>query len=35
VNLHDIVTKSTLADAFVVALQRTGSTVGKATVSAN
>ncbi len=35
VNLHDIVTKSTLADAFVVALQRTGSTVGKATVPAN
>jgi rsbT co-antagonist protein RsbR len=35
VNLHDIVTKSTLADAFVVALQRTGSTVGKAAVPAN
>ena len=35
VNLHDIVTKSTLADAFVVALQRTGSTVGKATVPAS
>ena len=35
VNLHDIVTKSTLADAFVIALQRTGSTVGKATVPAN
>jgi rsbT co-antagonist protein RsbR len=33
VNLRDIVTKSTLADAFRVALQRTGSTVGKSAVS--
>jgi rsbT co-antagonist protein RsbR len=34
VNLHDIVTKSTLADAFLVALQRTGATVAKSTASA-
>ncbi len=34
VNLHDIVTKSTLADAFVVALQRTGATVAKSAASA-
>ncbi|HSC56957.1 MAG TPA: STAS domain-containing protein, partial [Nitrospira sp.] len=34
VNLHDIVTKSTLADAFLVALQRTGATVAKAAASA-
>ena len=34
VNLHDIMTKSTLADAFRVALQRTGATVGKAAVPA-
>ena len=27
VNLEDVITKATLADAFVVALQRTGSTV--------
>lgn len=33
VNLKDIVTKSTLADAFRVALQRTGSSVGKAGLS--
>lgn len=33
VNLHDIVTKSTLADAFVVALQRTGATVAKSAAS--
>jgi rsbT co-antagonist protein RsbR len=34
VNLHDIVTKSTLADAFLVALQRTGATVAKAAAPA-
>ena len=34
VNLRDIVTKSTLADAFKVALQRTGSSVAKAALSA-
>ena len=33
VNLHDIVTKSTLADAFLVALQRTGATVAKSAAS--
>jgi rsbT co-antagonist protein RsbR len=32
VNLNEIVTKSTLADAFRIALQRTGSTLSKATV---
>lgn len=31
VDLGDITTKATLADAFVIALQRTGQTVGKAT----
>jgi len=30
VNLSDIVTKATLADAFQVALQRLGATVSKA-----
>jgi rsbT co-antagonist protein RsbR len=30
VNLADVTTKSTLADAFVVALQRTGSTLARA-----
>jgi rsbT co-antagonist protein RsbR len=34
VNLHDIVTKSTLADAFRIALQRTGAAVTKAGASA-
>lgn len=28
VNLEDVITKATLADAFVIALQRTGSTIG-------
>lgn len=28
VNLEDVITKATLADAFIIALQRTGSTVG-------
>ena len=35
VNLHDIVTKATLADAFRVALQRTGASVAKAALSAH
>ena len=35
VNLKDIITKSTLADAFRVALQRTGSSVGKAGLSSS
>ena len=35
VNLRDIVTKATLADAFRVALQRTGANVAKATLSAH
>jgi len=30
VDLADVTTKSTLADAFVVALQRTGSTLARA-----
>lgn len=34
VNLRDIVTKATLADAFRVAVQRTGATVGKAALPA-
>ncbi|OQW31058.1 MAG: anti-anti-sigma factor [Nitrospira sp. SG-bin1] len=33
VNLNDIITKSTLADAFRIALQRTGATIAKDTVS--
>ena len=35
VNLRDIVTKATLADAFRVALQRTGASVAKAALSAH
>jgi rsbT co-antagonist protein RsbR len=34
VNLEDVVTKATLADAFLVALERTGSTVSQARVHA-
>src|SRR5262249_55672665 len=34
VNLNDIVTKSTLADAFLIALQRTGAKISRATVEA-
>jgi rsbT co-antagonist protein RsbR len=34
VNLEDVVTKATLADAFLVALERTGSTVSQARVLA-
>jgi rsbT co-antagonist protein RsbR len=33
VNLNDIVTKATLADAFKIALQRMGTTIGRETVS--
>ena len=33
VNLEDVVTKATLADAFVIALQRTGSTISYSTAS--
>jgi rsbT co-antagonist protein RsbR len=34
VNLRDIVTKATLADAFLIALERTGATVAKSAASA-
>jgi rsbT co-antagonist protein RsbR len=34
VNLEDVVTKATLADAFLIALERTGSTVSQARVHA-
>lgn len=34
INLNDIITKATLADAFKVALQRTGMTMSRETVSA-
>lgn len=33
VNLNDIITKATMADAFKVALQRMGTMIGKETVS--
>ena len=31
VELSSVITKATLADAFVIALQRTGATIGRAT----